>query len=91
MFKTPQYISEFRKTETGVGSGLTRLYTPDLFAMLFPLPSIQEQEEIVSHIKKKCGEIDELIAIKQSKIDSLKVYKKSIIYEYVTGKREVTE
>ncbi len=89
MFKTPQYISEFRKTATGVGSGLTRLYTSDLFAMLFPLPSIQEQEEIVSHIKKKCGEIDELIAIKQSKIDSLKEYKKSIIYEYVTGKREV--
>lgn len=89
MFKTPQYISEFRKTATGVGSGLTRLYTSDLFSMPFPLPSIEEQGVIVTYIKEKCADIDSLIQTKQSKIDSLKEYKKSIIYEYVTGKREV--
>ena len=89
MFKTPQYISEFRKTATGVGSGLTRLYTSDLFSMPFPLPSIEEQVEIVSYIKQKCVDIDSLIQTKQSKIESLKEYKKSIIYEYVTGKKEV--
>ena len=54
-----------------------------------PIPPIYEQENIVSHIKMKCDEIDELISIKQQKIESLKEYKKSIIYEYVTGKREV--
>lgn len=91
MFKTPQYISEFRKTATGVGSGLTRLYTSDLFSMPFPLPSIEEQAAIVKHLKKKCSEIDSLINIKQSKIESLKEYKKSIIYEYATGKKEVIE
>ena len=89
MFKTPQYISEFRKTATGVGSGLTRLYTSDLFSMPFPLPSIEEQGVIVTYIKEKCTDIDSLIQTKQSKIDSLKEYKKSIIYEYVTGKKEV--
>ena len=89
MFKTPQYISEFRKTATGVGSGLTRLYTSDLFSMPFPLPSIDEQGVIVTYIKEKCADIDSLIQTKLSKIDSLKEYKKSIIYEYVTGKREV--
>ena len=89
MFKTPQYISEFRKTATGVGSGLTRLYTSDLFSMPFPLPSIEEQGVIVTYIKEKCADIDSLIQTKQSKIDSLREYKKSIIYEYVTGKREV--
>ena len=52
---------------------------------------IEEQQSIADYLDKKCGEIDELIAIKQSKIDSLKEYKKSIIYEYVTGKKEVTE
>lgn len=88
MFKTPQYISEFCKTATGVGSGLTRLYTSDLFAMLFPLPSIKEQEEIVSYLETKRMQIDELIIIKQQKIESLKEYKKSVIYEYVTGKKE---
>ena len=89
MFKTPQYISEFRKTATGVGSGLTRLYTSDLFTMLFPLPSVVEQEHIVNFLDTKKSQIDALIAIKQQKIESLKEYKKSIIYEYVTGKKEV--
>lgn len=91
MFKTPQYISEFRKTATGVGSGLTRLYTSDLFSMPFPLPSIEEQAEIVKFLEEKRSQIDNLISIKLSKIDSLKEYKKSIIYEYVTGKKEVIE
>lgn len=53
------------------------------------IPPISEQQAIADYLDKKCGEIDELIAIKQSKIDSLKEYKKSIIYEYVTGKKEV--
>ena len=52
-------------------------------------PPEDEQQSIADYLDNKCGEIDELIAIKQSKIDSLKEYKKSIIYEYVTGKREV--
>ena len=91
MFKTPQYISEFRKTATGVGSGLTRLYTSDLFSMSFPLPGVEEQAEIVKFLEEKRSQIDNLISIKLSKIDSLKEYKKSIIYEYVTGKKEVTE
>ncbi|MBE6295349.1 MAG: hypothetical protein E7086_02425 [Bacteroidales bacterium] len=56
-----------------------------------PIPPIEEQRNIVSHIKEKCADIDALIATKQQKIDSLKEYKKSIIYEYVTGKKEVTE
>ena len=56
-----------------------------------PIPPIEEQRNIVSHIKEKCADIDALIATKQQKIDSLKEYKKSIIYEYVTGKREVNE
>ena len=54
-------------------------------------PSIEEQNSIVTYLKTKCTEIDSLINIKLSKIDSLKEYKKSIIYEYVTGKKEITE
>ena len=38
---------------------------------------------------EKCKEIDALISIKQKKIDDLNEYKKSLIYEYVTGKKEV--
>ena len=55
------------------------------------LPPINEQQEIASYLLEKRSQIDNLISIKLSKIDSLKEYKKSIIYEYVTGKKEVTE
>ena len=54
-----------------------------------PTPSLEEQQSIASYLDTKCAEIDDLIAIKQSKIEELKEYKKSIIYEYVTGKKEV--
>lgn len=50
---------------------------------------VEEQQSIASYLDEKCTEIDFLISIKQSKIESLKEYKKSIIYEYVTGKKEV--
>lgn len=53
------------------------------------LPDITEQQAIADYLDEKCADIDSLIQTKQSKIDSLKEYKKSIIYEYVTGKREV--
>ncbi|MBQ2363805.1 MAG: restriction endonuclease subunit S [Bacteroidaceae bacterium] len=48
-----------------------------------------EQQAIADYLDEKCADIDSLIQTKQQKIDSLKEYKKSIIYEYVTGKREV--
>lgn len=54
-----------------------------------PIPPIDEQNEITEFIQNKCAEIEALIAIKQAKIEELKEYKKSIIYEYVTGKKEV--
>ncbi len=54
-----------------------------------PVPPLTEQHQIADYLEKKCGEIDGLIVIKQQKIEELKDYKKSIIYEYVTGKKEV--
>lgn len=52
------------------------------------LPDIAEQNDIVSYLDDKCAKIDRLIAIKQEKINKLNDYKKSLIYEYVTGKKE---
>ena len=54
-----------------------------------PVPPIKEQQRINDYITTKCAEIDELIAIKQQKIKALKEYKKSVIFEYVTGKKEI--
>src|SRR5574344_2279083 len=53
------------------------------------LPPIAEQKEIADFLDEKCADINELISIKQEKIESLKAYKHSIIYEYVTGKLSV--
>ena len=89
LFKTPIYINEFKKLSTGVGAGLTRLYTSDLFGIYAICPPLHAQEEIVTRINKLCAEIDKLIAVKQQKIEELKDYKKSLIYEYVTGKKQV--
>jgi type I restriction enzyme S subunit len=57
--------------------------------MIIPIPPLSEQRQIASYLDTKCSEIDSLIAIKQQKIAELKEYKKSVIYEYVTGKKEV--
>ena len=56
---------------------------------LIPYPPMSEQQTIVDYLDQKCSEIDELISIKQQKIEKLKDYKKSLIFECVTGKRKV--
>lgn len=53
------------------------------------LPPLPVQQAIATYLDEKTSQIDSLIALKQSKIESLKEYKKSIIYEYVTGKKRV--
>ena len=89
LFKTPQYINEFKKKSSGVGAGLTRLYTGDLYSIYCALPPLVEQEEIADYLDIKCAEIDGLIAKKEQLVKELESYKKSLIYEVVTGKREV--
>ncbi len=89
LFKTKKCILEFRKKSTGVADGLTRLYTSGLFSIYCPYPNKDEQKQIVKYIDKKCSDIDATISIRQSIIEKLTEYKKSLIYEVVTGKREV--
>lgn len=54
------------------------------------IPPLSEQQSIADYLDQKCSEIDELISIKQQKIEKLKEYKKSLIFECVTGKRKVS-
>ena len=72
------------------GDGVrSALNANDLGDLIFPIPPLAEQQAIADYLDEKCAAIDKLIAIKQAKIDKLNDYKKSLIYEYVTGKREV--
>lgn len=91
LFHTPAAITEFKKYITGVGDGLRRLYTGDLFNISVSIPSIEEQCEIVSSVESKVHKLNSLMTEKQSLIEDLESYKKSLIYEVVTGKRKVVD
>ena len=53
------------------------------------MPSLEEQREIVEYLNERTNEIDSLVAQKEQFLIELENYKKSMIYEYVTGKKEV--
>ena len=55
------------------------------------IPPKYEQQKIVDFLDVKCAEIDDIIADKKKQLETLKQYKKSLIYEYVTGKKEVPD
>ena len=71
----------------GVRQGLNWSEVRNL--MLITPNSVEEQKEICSYLDKKCSEIDTLVSKKEQLITELETYKKSLIYEYVTGKKEV--
>lgn len=72
-----------------MGNGVRQGLNYDEFSKLLVLsPPKQEQQAIADYLDKKCAEIDGVIADKKRQLDVLENYKKSIIYEYVTGKKE---
>ena len=56
-----------------------------------PLPPLNEQKQIADYLDDKCSDIDGVIEIKKKQLDKLAEYKKSIIYEYTTGKKRIKE
>lgn len=72
------------------GSIIVNLTKGIVYDMPFVLPeTMEDQKRISAYLSKKCNQIDRLIALKEAKIEKLEQYKKSLIYEYVTGKKEV--
>lgn len=71
------------------GSILNKLTQGNMNEISICLPNIYEQNYIADYLDNKCAEIDSIIAKKQEQLAVLADYKKSIIYEYVTGKKEV--
>ena len=73
-----------------MGNGVRQGLNYSEFAKLLLLePAQAEQQQIVDYLNAQCSEIDALIADKKRQLDILADYKKSLIYEYVTGKKEV--
>ncbi|MCD8293640.1 MAG: restriction endonuclease subunit S [Clostridia bacterium] len=88
LFKSRNFIDHINSLTEGIREGKNIQYASFSYSYL-PVPPLDEQKSIAEFIDRKCSEIDSLIEIKQQKIAELKEYKKSLIYEYVTGKKEV--
>lgn len=82
------YLGQYQVKQLQTGGNREGLSVAAIKDFRFINCPLAEQQAIADYLDKKCGEIDELITIKQQKIESLKEYKKSVIYEYVTGKKE---
>ena len=72
-----------------IGSTAPHVNISTICNYLLPVPALTEQKEITNYLDAKCAEIDGLIAKKEQLVRELESYKKSLIYEVVTGKREV--
>lgn len=83
------YGDVFMALSTGIRVRSCDLRWNKLAELLYPVPPIEEQNAIVTFIDTTLQKTNSLIAAKQLQIETLEAYKKSIIYEYVTGKKEV--
>ena len=83
------YGDVFTALSTGIRVRSCDLRWNKLAELLYPLPPIDEQNNIVNYIDEQIARTNDIIADKKSQIETLDGYKKSLIYEYVTGKKEV--
>lgn len=87
-FKSSKYINAIQSTSNLVRDGQAMRYSNFAQVYLFDIP-MEEQKKITDYLDNKIPKIDAIISGKQKQLDVLKEYKKSLIYEYVTGKKEV--
>lgn len=81
---------DYKKGFYGMGSGIRQGLTFDgVKSLKIVVPSVFEQDDIVKHVMKMTDKCDSLVVEKESLINDLEAYKKSLIYEVVTGKRRV--
>lgn len=84
------YTYDIMKVFYNMGNGVRQgLNFSEFSKLLIVSPSVEEQGEIVAYLDRKCNEIDSIIAIKREQLEILEQYKKSLIFECVTGKKEI--
>lgn len=88
-FRTLGFSGDCYKNGRGIMAMRWRTYSDQFRSIKVVVPPLEEQKEIVDYLDAKCAEIDKLIAKKEQLVKELESYKKSLIYEVVTGKREV--
>ena len=90
LMRDSSYLPEYKRLSGGIRVGQWDL-AYDKFKSLPALlpPTLSEQRAIADWLDAKCADIDATIALKEQKQEKLKAYKKTIIFEYVTGKKQV--
>ena len=83
------YGNVFLALSTGIRVRSCDLSWKKLGEIRLVLPPMEEQIEIANYLDSKCAAIDQAITDKTQQIETLKAYKSSLIYEYVTGKKQV--
>jgi type I restriction enzyme S subunit len=91
LLRTSEATEEMHRYSRGIVDFRLRLYWPEFKNIRICLPPIEEQKEIADYIDVKANDIDTLIIKKEQFLTELENYKKSLIYEYVTGKKEVSQ
>ena len=89
ILRSPAMAGECYRYGRGIMMMRWRTYSTEFKKIKIPLPTIEEQKKIADYLDTKCKEIEDIIAQKQEQLEVLADYKKSVIYEYVTGKKEV--
>ncbi len=89
LFHSTTYKNIFALKSNGITVGLQNLSNGNFYSVKILHPTLDEQIEIVKYLDKRTAEINSLIAEKEFLIKDLESYKKSLIYEVVTGKRRV--
>ena len=87
-FKSSKYINAIQSTTNLVRDGQAMRYANFVKVPLFIIP-MEEQIEIADYLNERITKIDSIIADKQNQLSTLMAYRKSLIFEYVTGKKEV--
>lgn len=88
LFKESSFIGVINSYTISLRDGKNIAFS-DFANTYLPYSPLSEQKEIADYLDNKCAQVDELISAKQLQIETLESYKKSLIYEYVTGKKEV--
>lgn len=89
LFHTVQFADEFYKWGHGIVDDLWTTGWQDMKKISIPVPLIDEQARIADFLNERCKEIDEVVETKKEQLSTIEEYKKSMIYEYVTGKKQV--
>jgi len=89
LFHTIQFADEFYRCGHGIVDDLWTTTWQEMKKIVIPTPSLDEQELIANYLDVRVAEIESCICEKKKEIEAFEAYKKSIIFEYVTGKKEV--